>query len=34
VVVGGSTPEKFGKHMADEVARWNKVREAAGIPQQ
>jgi len=34
VVVGGSTPEAFGKHMAAEVARWNKVREAAGIPQQ
>ena len=34
VVVRGSTPEAFGKHMADEVARWNKVREAAGIPQQ
>jgi tripartite-type tricarboxylate transporter receptor subunit TctC len=34
VVVGGSTPDAFGKHMAAEVARWNKVREAAGIPQQ
>jgi tripartite-type tricarboxylate transporter receptor subunit TctC len=34
VVVRGSTPEAFGKHMAAEVARWNKVREAAGIPQQ
>src|ERR1041384_6246280 len=30
----GSTPEAFGKFMADELARWNKVREAAGIPQQ
>jgi tripartite-type tricarboxylate transporter receptor subunit TctC len=34
VVVQGSTAEAFGKHMADEFARWNKVREAAGIPQQ
>jgi tripartite-type tricarboxylate transporter receptor subunit TctC len=34
VVVQGSTPEAFGKFMADEYARWNKVREAAGIPQQ
>jgi tripartite-type tricarboxylate transporter receptor subunit TctC len=34
VVVQGSTPEAFGKFMADEFARWNKVREAAGIPQQ
>jgi len=32
--VQGSTAEAFGKHMADEYARWNGVREAAGIPQQ
>ena len=30
----GSTPEEFGKFMAGELARWNKVREAAGIAQQ
>jgi tripartite-type tricarboxylate transporter receptor subunit TctC len=34
VVVQGSTPEAFGKHMADELARWNAVRERAGIAQQ
>jgi tripartite-type tricarboxylate transporter receptor subunit TctC len=34
VVVRGSTPEAFGKHMADEYARWNAVREAAGIARQ
>jgi tripartite-type tricarboxylate transporter receptor subunit TctC len=34
VIVQGSTPEAFGKFMADELARWNKVREAAGLPQQ
>ena len=34
VVVQGSTAEAFGKHMAAEFARWNTVREAAGIPQQ
>ena len=34
VTVQGSTPEAFGKFMADELARWSKVREAAGIPQQ
>jgi len=34
VTVQGSTPEAFGKFMADELARWTKVREAAGIPQQ
>src|SRR5712691_6740351 len=34
VVVAGSTPDAFGKLMASEYARWNKVREAAGIPQQ
>ena len=34
VVVRGSTPEAFGQHMASEYARWNAVREAAGIPRQ
>jgi tripartite-type tricarboxylate transporter receptor subunit TctC len=34
VVVRGSTPKAFGEHMAREFARWNAVREAAGIPQQ
>jgi len=34
VVVHGSTPEAFGKHMADELVRWNAVRERAGIAQQ
>jgi tripartite-type tricarboxylate transporter receptor subunit TctC len=34
VAVQGSTPEAFGKFMADELARWNKVRETAGIAQQ
>jgi tripartite-type tricarboxylate transporter receptor subunit TctC len=34
VAVQGSTPEAFGNFMADELARWNKVREAAGIAQQ
>ena len=34
VVVQGSTPEAFGKHLASELARWNAVREAAGIAQQ
>ena len=34
VVVKGSTPDEFGKFMASEYKRWNKVREAAGIPQQ
>ncbi len=34
VVVKGSTPVEFGNHMAAEFARWNAVREAAGIPQQ
>jgi len=33
VVVQGSTPEAFGKFMAAEFARWNAVREAAGIEQ-
>ena len=34
VTVQGSTPEEFGTFMASELARWNKVREAAGIAQQ
>jgi len=34
VTVKGSTPDEFGKFMADELARWSKVREAAGIAQQ
>jgi tripartite-type tricarboxylate transporter receptor subunit TctC len=34
VAVKGSTPEEFGKFMAAELARWNKVREAAGIEKQ
>jgi tripartite-type tricarboxylate transporter receptor subunit TctC len=32
--VHSSTPEAFGKHMANEFARWNKVRAAAGMSQQ
>ena len=34
VVVQGSTAETFGKHMANELVRWEAVRVAAGIPQQ
>ena len=34
VSVHSSTPEAFAKHMASEFARWNKVREAAGMAQQ
>jgi tripartite-type tricarboxylate transporter receptor subunit TctC len=34
VVVHGSSPEAFGRLLADEYVRWNAVREAAGIPQQ
>jgi tripartite-type tricarboxylate transporter receptor subunit TctC len=34
VVVRGSTLEEFGKHMEREYARWNAVREAAGIAPQ
>src|SRR5471032_1413449 len=29
VVVKGSTPDEFGKFLADEYKRWDKVREAA-----
>ena len=34
VVVRGSAAEAFGGYMAREFARWNAVREAAGIPRQ
>jgi tripartite-type tricarboxylate transporter receptor subunit TctC len=34
VLARGSSVEKFGTHIAGEYARWNKVREAAGIAQQ
>jgi len=34
VTVKGSTPEEFGTFLTSELARWNKVREAAGIAQQ
>jgi tripartite-type tricarboxylate transporter receptor subunit TctC len=34
VIAAGSTPEAFGRHMESEFARWNAVREAAGIPRQ
>src|SRR5262249_26174229 len=33
VVVQGSTPEAFDKFMADEYAKWNTVREKAGLEQ-
>jgi tripartite-type tricarboxylate transporter receptor subunit TctC len=33
VVVKGSTPEAFDKFMADEYAKWTKVRVAAGLQQ-
>jgi tripartite-type tricarboxylate transporter receptor subunit TctC len=33
VVVKGSTPDEFGRHLEAEFVRWSKVREAAGIPQ-
>ena len=32
-VVHVSTPAEFGKHIADEVAKWNSVRVKAGIEQ-
>jgi tripartite-type tricarboxylate transporter receptor subunit TctC len=34
VLVKGSTPDEFGKFLASEYKRWDKVREAAGIAQQ
>jgi tripartite-type tricarboxylate transporter receptor subunit TctC len=33
VVVKGSTPEAFDQFMADEFAKWNKVRDAANLEQ-
>jgi tripartite-type tricarboxylate transporter receptor subunit TctC len=33
VIVQGSTPEAFGQLMADELARWETVRKAAGLEQ-
>jgi tripartite-type tricarboxylate transporter receptor subunit TctC len=29
-----STPQEFGKHLADEIAKWSEVRKKAGIEQQ
>lgn len=34
VLARSSSPEEFGKRMETELARWARVREAAGIPQQ
>jgi len=34
VTVQGSTPQEFGAFMAAELARWDKVRQAAGIEKQ
>jgi tripartite-type tricarboxylate transporter receptor subunit TctC len=34
VIAKGSTPEEFGAHMQSEYARWDKVRETAGIAKQ
>jgi len=34
VLVQGSTPDAFGKLMADEFASWDRVRETAGIERQ
>src|SRR5262249_15628164 len=34
VIVQGSTPEAFATFLAAEYARWDKVREAAGIQRQ
>ena len=34
VVVKGGTPDEFGKFLSSEYTRWDKVHEAAGIPQQ
>jgi hypothetical protein len=33
-VVHVSSPAEFGKHIADEVAKWKSVRDAAGIEPQ
>ena len=34
VIVKGSTPDAFGKFLADEYKRWDAVREGAKISQQ
>lgn len=34
VVVKGSTPQVFGQFLAEEFARWSKVRDGAGLAQQ
>jgi tripartite-type tricarboxylate transporter receptor subunit TctC len=34
VLVKGSTPEEFGRFLASEYSRWDKVRETAKIPKQ
>ena len=34
VLAKGGTPDEFGKFLASEYKRWDKVREAAGIAQQ
>jgi tripartite-type tricarboxylate transporter receptor subunit TctC len=34
VIVQGGTPDEFGKFLADEYKRWDKVREGAKISQQ
>jgi tripartite-type tricarboxylate transporter receptor subunit TctC len=34
VLVKGGTPDEFGKFLASEYKRWDKVRETAGIAQQ
>jgi tripartite-type tricarboxylate transporter receptor subunit TctC len=34
VIVKGGTPDEFGKFLADEYKRWDKVREGAKISQQ
>ena len=33
VIVKGSTPEAFDQFMADEFAKWSKVRDAAKLEQ-
>jgi tripartite-type tricarboxylate transporter receptor subunit TctC len=34
VIARSTSVQEFSKHIEDEYVRWNKVREAAGIPQQ
>ena len=34
VVVKGSSSDAFGRHLEEELVRWERVRVAAGIPQQ